>query len=160
MATILRDRFRPALRAPALALALMLVPAVSGANEPVELTQHSNTVSKSRIGRIFFTPEERRTRRAGVRAAGGSTALAAKRVPRGRLLVNGAISSGGRAAAVWVNGEAVEDSAVNGPIHTDRGGNVWVSDGSQKGVLVRPGQSVGPGGVVDDLLPPGSVTRR
>jgi hypothetical protein len=160
MAKTLRFRLRSALRAAAFACALVLVPAVGGANEPVERTQPSSTVTKSRVGRIFFTPDQRRIRRAGARAAGGSTAMAAKRAPRSRLLVNGAVSSGSRAAAVWVNGEPVESSGLNGPIHSDRDGNVWVSDGFQKGVLVRPGESIGPGGVVLDLLPPGSVTRR
>jgi hypothetical protein len=122
--------------------------------------------ARPRIGRIFFTPAERRNRRGG---DGSAATWAAMHDPppapslspaRERLVVNGALSSSTHGSAVWVNGSAVENSAADKSAWTDRNGNVWVVDGGHGIRLVRPGQSIDRSGVIEDLLPSGAVTRR
>jgi hypothetical protein len=147
-----------------LALALALVPVVGGAAEPAAPAPHAvSLTAKPRIGRIFFSPAERRSRHAVERNA---TALAAsdatpesRKTSSDRLVVNGALSSPTRARAVWINGAAVDDSSANKTAWTDRNGNVWVNTGARGTRLVRPGQSIDRGGAIEDLLPAGSVTR-
>jgi hypothetical protein len=121
--------------------------------------------ARPRIGRIFFTPAERRSRHSGGEPVSMSAATppapSSRRTPaRERLVVNGAVSSSTRGRAVWVNGSAVEDSAHDKSAWTDRNGNVWLVNGDQGIRLVRPGQSIDRSGVIEDLLPPGAVTRR
>jgi hypothetical protein len=124
--------------------------------------------ARPRIGRIFFTPAERRSRHSGGEPVSMSAATpdpppapSSSRIPaRERLVVNGALSSSTRGRAVWVNGNAVEDSAHDKSAWTDRNGNVWLVNGDQGIRLVRPGQSIDRSGVIEDLLPPGAVTRR
>jgi hypothetical protein len=110
------------------------------------------------IGRIFFSPAERRQRHADTPASdpGGNNA------PRGgRLEINGAVSSSTRGRAVWVNGTAIENSATVKPAWTDRGGSVWLRDDGHTPRQVRPGQAMDPtSGAIQDLLPAGSVARR
>ena len=89
-----------------------------------------------------------------------ATSIGSGPAPRERRIVNGALSSGTQGRAVWVNGAAVEDSARDKSAWTDRNGNVWVMNGTQGTHLVKPGQSIDRNGVIEDLLPPGSVTRR
>jgi hypothetical protein len=148
----------------ALALALALGPAVGGATEPAMPAPHAVSLTvKPRIGRIFFSPAERRSRRAVELSA---TALAtpdatpeSRKTSSERWVVNGALSSPARARAVWINGAAVDDSSANKTAWTDRNGNVWLNTGAQGTRLVRPGQSIDRGGAIEDLLPAGSVTR-
>jgi hypothetical protein len=84
-----------------------------------------------------------------------------RRTPaRNRLVVNGALSSSTQGRAVWVNGKAIENSVRDKSAWTDRNGNVWLVNGEQGIRLIRPGQSIDRSGVIEDLLPPGAVTRR
>jgi hypothetical protein len=158
-----------------LALTFLLTTAVAGATEPAagtdlvgggtESSQREARppayAAKPRIGRIFFSPAERARHRDGFVAtptpaaqSGGGPA------PRERRVVNGALSTGTRGRAVWVNGTAVEDSAREKPAWTDRNGNIWVMNGAEGTHLLKPGQSIDRSGVIEDLLPPGSVARR
>jgi hypothetical protein len=61
---------------------------------------------------------------------------------------------------VWINGATVENSAMNKSVWTDRNGNVWLRDDKQGTRLIRPGESIDRNGTIEDLLRPGSVTRR
>jgi hypothetical protein len=160
------QRHRKALRAGSwLALALLLT-AVAGATEPVSGATESNDgaarphalPAKPRIGRIFFSPAERRSRHDGT--ATPATPISNRIEPRERLVVNGALSSSSQGRAVWVNGTAVENSARDKSAWTDRNGNVWLINGTEGTHLLRPGQSIDRHGVIEDLLPPGAVTRR
>ncbi|MDB6085705.1 MAG: hypothetical protein JWN43_3586 [Gammaproteobacteria bacterium] len=161
--TSLRDILR---RAPCLALALglvagLLVPTDGQAIEPAGGADHAPGPSaKPRIGRIFFSPAERRSRRAAPVAAAPAAPEPSHATAADRRLVNGAVSSSTRGRAVWVNGVAVENSAVDKSVWTDRNGNVWLHDGKQGTRLIRPGESIGRDGSIEDLLPPGSVIRR
>jgi hypothetical protein len=172
-----RDHRPNALRARAwLALALVLTAAAAGAAEPVSTAPPVGTepvsraarpldgaarppafTAKARIGRIFFSPAERRSRHGGALAA---TPMGGGRAARERRVVNGALSSGTEGRAVWVDGAAVEDSARDRSAWTDRNGNVWLMNGTEGTHLVKPGQSIDRNGVIEDLLPPGAVARR
>src|SRR5271165_6279448 len=99
---------------PWLALLLMLAPSVSGADspadvrpadaQPVNVQRTHAPAAKTRIGRIFFSPAERRRRYAD-REQPATDAPGTSRVVRGeRLEVNGAVSSSTQGRAVWVNG--------------------------------------------------------
>jgi hypothetical protein len=148
-----------------LALALLLTATVADAAEPVSRAAESidgaarpAASTTPRIGRIFFSPAERRgRRRAGLAATSTSTPTAA---PRERRVVNGALRSSTEERAVWVDGAAVENSARERSAWTDRNGNVWLMNGTQGTHLVKPGQSIDRNGVIEDLLPPGAVARR
>ena len=113
----------------------------------------------SHIGRIFFSPAERRQRYADNTPAADP---GANHAPRGgRLEINGAVSSSTQGRAVWVNGTAIENSAKIKPAWTDRAGSVWLRDEGHTPRQVRPGQAMDPtSGAVEDLLPPKSVARR
>jgi hypothetical protein len=115
---------------------------------------------KIRIGRIFFSPAERRHRYAAKTPA--ADAHSAERTVRSeRLEINGAISSSTQGRAVWVNGTAIENSAKFKSAWTDRAGSVWLRDDRRAPRLVRPGQAMDPAnGAIEDLLPAGSVARR
>jgi hypothetical protein len=125
-------------------------------------------IAKPRIGRIFFSPAERRSRHSSgaltatsVEAPATPAAPTSNRSPgRDRLVVNGALSSSTQGRAVWVNGRAVENSERDKSAWTDRNGNVWLVNGDHGVRLIRPGQSIDRSGVIEDLLPPGAVTRR
>jgi hypothetical protein len=143
-----------------------LLTAVAGATEPVSGATESNDgaarphalPAKPRIGRIFFSPAERRSRHDGT--ATSATPIGNRIEPRERLVVNGALSSSSQGRAVWVNGMAVENSARDKSAWTDRNGNVWLINGTEGTHLIRPGQSIDRHGVIEDLLPPGAVARR
>jgi hypothetical protein len=110
--------------------------------------------TQPRIGRIFFSPAERRRRRSvELEPTGGGN------VSNERLVVNGALSAGAHGRAVWVNGKVVENSVRNKSAWTDRNGNVWVINQDRTTRLILPGQSINRSGVVEDLVPPGAVTR-
>jgi len=160
MSTHLVGRRRYALRAALwCALSLLLVPAMGGASEPaVHAGQPVSPTAKPRIGRIFFSPAERRSRHAKGLDAAPATPTA-RIAPQERLQVNGAVSSSTQGRAVWINGAAVENSAVHKSAWTDRNGNIWLINGTQGARLLKPGQSVDRSGAVEDLLPPGSITR-
>jgi len=153
-----------------LALAFLLTATVAEATEPVGTEPVSRAArpidgaarppafaATARIGRIFFSPAERRSRRGGVLAA---TPMGSAPAVRERRVVNGALRSGTEGRAVWVDGAAVEDSARDKSAWTDRNGNVWLMNGMQGTHLVKPGQSIDRNGVIEDLLPPGAVARR
>jgi len=152
-----------------LALALLLTASVAGAAEPVgraaesidgAVRPHVST-AKPRIGRIFFSPAERRSHhRDGLAAAPATSIGSGRAVPRERRVVNGALRSETRGRAVWVDGTAVADSARDKSAWTDRNGNVWLMNGTEGTHLIKPGQSIDRNGVIEDLLPPGAVARR
>jgi hypothetical protein len=118
--------------------------------------------ARPHIGRIFFSPAERRNHhRDGYAATPRPAApIGGDPAPRQRRVVNGALSSSTHGRAVWVNGTAVEDSARDKSAWTDRNGNVWLMNGAQGTHLIKPGQSIDRNGVIEDLLPPGAVARR
>jgi hypothetical protein len=160
-----RNTLRPA---PLFALSLLLVPVIAGATEPAVRAEHPQSLpAKPPIGRIFFSPAERRTRRAG-RAESTSTPAAAQSLtPPPRLYVNGALSSSAQRSAVWINGVVADDndsadkySRGNKAAWTDRNGNIWITSGTHGTRLIRAGQSLDQNGAIEDLLPAGSVTRR
>ena len=164
-------RHKP-LAIPWLAVALLLSATVADATEPVgtePVGRAGESISGAppraltanpHIGRIFFSPAERRDRHRDGRAATPTTPIGTGRAPRERRLVNGALSSSTHGRAVWVNGAAVEDSARDKSAWTDRNGNVWVMNGTEGTHLIKPGQSIDRNGVIEDLLPPGAVARR
>jgi hypothetical protein len=133
--------------------------------EPVDgVGRQRSSNAKPRIGRIFFSPAERRSRHSGGALAEIPATPAAPSSSRDpeeeRLVVNGALSSSTQGRAVWVNGRAVENSERDKSAWTDRNGNVWLVNGEHGIRLMRPGQSIDASGVIEDLLPPGAVTRR
>jgi hypothetical protein len=155
-------RLSHALRAgPWLALSLALIPAVSGATEPALQTEHAVApTAKPRIGRIFFSPAERRGRHTSELGTAPATTSADRTASSERLVVNGALSSPAEARAVWINGATVDESSHDKKAWTDRNGNVWVNLGARGTHRVQPGQSIDhSSGAIDDLLPAGSVTR-
>jgi hypothetical protein len=153
-----------------LALALLLTAATAGATEPgTELVSRAAesidgarphaSPAKPRIGRIFFSPAERRSRhRDGLAAA--ATPSGSGPAPRERRIVNGALSSSTHGRAVWVNGATVENTARDRSAWTDRNGNIWLMNGTEGTHLIKPGQSIDRNGVIEDLLPSGAVARR
>jgi hypothetical protein len=171
-------------RWPWLALLVMLSPAFSGAAPPIDVALPNTAPPKPRealptdafssdgarrmharsgrirIGRIFFSPAERRQRYADKTPA--TDAPSTGHAARGeRLEINGSVSSSTQGRAVWVNGAVIENSAKFNSAWTDRAGSVWLRDDRRAPRLVRPGQSIDPAsGAVEDLLPAGSVARR
>jgi hypothetical protein len=154
---------------PWLALSLLLLPSLGGATPPVDAATADAPASDGvrrghiksghvHIGRIFFSPAQRRQRYADKTPAAN---LSANSAPRdGRLQINGAVSSSTQGRAVWVNGSAIENSAQLKSAWTDRGGSVWLRDDRHLPRLVRPGQAMDPtSGAIEDLLPPKSVAR-
>jgi hypothetical protein len=144
---------------PWLALLVVLSPALCGAAPPTDASTLPVS-GKVRIGRIFFSPAERRHRYADKTPATDApgTARAARAE---RLEINGAISSSTQGRAVWVNGTAIENSAKFKSAWTDRAGSVWLRDDGRTPRRVRPGQAIDPAsGAIEDLLPAGSVARR
>jgi hypothetical protein len=141
------------------------VESVARATEPVDGVGHLRSLNaKPRIGRIFFSPAERRSRHSGgalTETPATPAAPSSSRDPEEeRQVVNGALSSSTQGRAVWVNGRAVENSERDKSAWTDRNGNVWLVNGDHGIRLMRPGQSIDASGVIEDLLPPGAVTRR
>jgi hypothetical protein len=165
---------RPKARArPWLAPALLLAATLAGASEPVgtePVSRAAESIDGARlhalaarphIGRIFFSPAERARHRDELAATPTSAASSGSGpARRERRIVNGALSSGTRGRAVWVNGTAVQDSARDKSAWTDRNGNVWLMNGTEGTHLIKPGQSIDRNGVIEDLLPPGAVARR
>ncbi len=134
---------------------------VSGTSESIDSAARPHaSAARPRIGRIFFSPAERRSRHRDGLAATPAVSTAGGAASRERRIVNGALSSGTQGRTVWVNGAAVEDSVRDKAAWTDRNGNVWVMNGTQGTHLVKPGQSIDRNGVIEDLLPPGAVARR
>lgn len=146
--------------APWCAMSLLLVPTLGGAIEPaVRAEQPVSLTSKPHIGRIFFSPLERRARHTKGLGTLPATPTTRRITSQGRLYVNGSLSSSTQGRAVWVNGAVVENSAVNKSAWTDRNGNIWLINGTQGTRMLKAGQSVDRSGAVEDLLPPGSVSR-
>jgi hypothetical protein len=157
--------------APWLTLLLALTPALSGAARPLnvppldaaplDVTSLHASLPKPRIGRIFFSPAERRHRYAEKTRPATDAPGANDSPRRARLLINGAVSSSSQGRAVWVNGTAIENSAKPKSAWTLRDGSVWLRDRQLIPHLVRPGEAIDPAsGAIEDLLPTGSVTRR
>jgi hypothetical protein len=136
-------------------LLLALVPVSSGASPPPE-SAHA-AAGKAPIGRIFFSPSQRRHRDEDKNPAPEASNSAA--APEStRLVVNGAVSSSEQGRAVWVNGAPIENSAKRSSAWTDRSGTVWLRDEQHVTRRVQPGQTVDVfSGTVQDLLPSGSV---
>jgi hypothetical protein len=114
---------------------------------------------KPQIGRIFFSPAERRHQSDKVMTAGSQRAANSSRAER--LAVNGAVSSSTKGRAVWVNGVPIENSAGLRSAWTDSSGRVWLRDDRNIPRRIQTGQAIDPtSGVIEDLLPAGSVARR
>ena len=142
-------RAREILTALPLAILLSFTP---GAAQPA----HAGA-AQPRIGRIFFSPAERRARK-GIGA--GAAAAAHGVAPPERFEVNGAVSSDTQGRAVWINGVPIAGSTIKKSAWTDRDGNVWFHNDALGTRLMRPGQSIDRSGRIEDLLPSGSVSRR
>lgn len=69
------------------------------------------------------------------------------------------MSSSSKGRAVWINGVPIENSAVKKSAWTDRDGNIWFSYESLGTRQMRAGQTIDRSGKIEDLLPPGAVTR-
>jgi hypothetical protein len=138
-----------------LLLILALVPISSGASPPADRPR--TAAGKPQIGRIFFSPSQRRHRDED-KSPATETSNSAAPANSARLLVNGAVSSSAQGRAVWVNGAPIENSAKPNSAWTDRSGNVWLRDEQRVTRRVQPGQTVDVfSGAVEDLLPSGSV---
>ncbi|HEY2676393.1 MAG TPA: hypothetical protein VGI65_05440 [Steroidobacteraceae bacterium] len=136
---------------------LLLFMAVAGhAAEPSGARSLQAIVPKAPIGRIFFSPAERRIARGTPRTASPPNGVA----PSEHFSVDGAVSSSTKGRAVWINEVPIENSAVKKSAWTDSKGNVWFSYESLGTHLMRPGQTIDRSGKIEDLLPAGAVTRR
>lgn len=144
------------------ALIFVLMPMMSSAAPPLESAhgvQGAAPAGEPRIGRIFFSPAERRHRSDKARTADAPRAADSARVER--LAVNGAVSSSTKGRVVWVNGVPIENSARLKSAWTDSSGRVWLRDDRHIPRRVQPGQAIDPtSGVIEDLLPVGSVVQR
>jgi hypothetical protein len=135
---------------------LALVPVGSGAQPPTDGARAS--AGKPQIGRIFFSPTQRRHRDEDKNGAPAEASNLAAAPVSTRLVVNGAVSSSARGRAVWVNGAPIDNSARTPSAWADRSGNVWLRDERRVTRRVQPGQTVDAvTGSVEDLLPSGSV---
>jgi hypothetical protein len=143
-------------------LIFVLTPMMSRAAPPLESlhgVQAAVPAGKPRIGRIFFSPSERRHRSDQAPIAEAPRATDSARVER--LAVNGAVSSSTKGRAVWVNGVPIENSASLKSAWTDSSGRVWLRDDRHIPRRVQPGQAIDPAsGKIEDLLPVGSVAGR
>ena len=138
-------------------------PPPSRAAESISGVRPHALADRPRIGRIFFSPAERRSHhRDGLAATAATAATSSGSGParHERRIVNGALSSSTQGRAVWVNGSTVENTARDRSAWTDRNGNVWLMNGTEGTHLIKPGQSIDRNGVIEDLLPSGSVARR
>jgi hypothetical protein len=146
---VLRCLWRPIL--------LLFLAAVGHAAEPVAGARTAHAMaSKPPIGRIFFSPAERRAARGAPRADSATGSVASSE----RFSIDGAVSSNTTGRAVWINGVPIDNSAVKKSAWTDRNGNVWFRYESLGTRAMRPGQTIDRSGKIKDLLPPGAVTRR
>jgi hypothetical protein len=136
---------------------MLFMPAAGSAAEPPDGARSAHALApRPQIGRIFFSPAERRARRGG---ESRTTPLANSVAPSERFLVDGAVSSSSKGRAVWINGVPIENSAAKKSAWTDRDGNIWFSYESLGTRLMRPGQTIDRSGKIEDLLPAGAVTR-
>jgi hypothetical protein len=144
------------------ALIVVLVPMMSSAAPPLESAhgvQGAAPAGKPRIGRIFFSPSERRHRSDVAPTTDAPRATDNARVER--LAVNGVVSSSTKGRAVWINGVPIENSASLKSAWTDSSGRVWLRDDRHIPRRVQPGQAIDPtSGTIEDLLPVGSVVQR
>jgi hypothetical protein len=136
---------------------LLSIAAAGHAAEPADGAHTAHAVlPKPPIGRIFFSPTERHAARGAPRADSAAGSVAASE----RFLVDGAVSSNTTGRAVWINGARIDNSAVKKSAWTDRNGNVWFRYESLGTRVMRPGQTIDRSGKIEDLLPPGAVTRQ
>jgi len=136
---------------------LLLAAVVDEAAEPAD-GGHSSRAALARppIGRIFFSPAERRAARSPLAAARSADSIA----PSDSFSVDGAVSSSAQGRAVWINGVPIENSVVKKTAWTDAKGNVWFKTEALGTHAMRPGQTIDRTGKIEDLVPPGAVTRR
>jgi hypothetical protein len=138
-------------------LSLLFLSTASRAGEPAGGARSPRAlVPRPQIGRIFFSPAERRARRGG---ESRTAPLASGVAPSERFLIDGAVSSSSQGRAVWVNGVPIENSAARKSAWTDRDGNIWFSYESLGTRRMRSGQTIDRSGKIEDLLPAGAVTR-
>jgi len=108
------------------------------------------------LGRLFFTPEQRTAldarRKARVPDKPAATPQAESPVTR----VNGVVQRAGGRSTVWVNGEAIPESAQAGAQGAPRAagaGRVSVPGEGSKGIDMRVGESLNRGsGEVSDIV--------
>ena len=122
----------------------------------------SATAGAQELGRLFFTPEQRAAldarRKARVPDKPAATPQAESPVTR----INGAVQRGGGRSTVWVNGEAIPESAAAGsaqpaPSRTSPGRvTLPAGEGAQRDL--RVGESLDRGsGEVRDVIGEGEI---
>jgi hypothetical protein len=141
-------------RRPCLAILLLLVASAAPAAEPTSTQSAQAATAKPPIGRIFFSPAERRAARGASKAASANGV-----VPSERFSIDGAVSADAKGRAVWINEVPIDNSAAKKSAWTDAKGNVWFRYESLGSHVLRPGQSIDREGKIEDLLPPNAVTR-
>jgi hypothetical protein len=134
---------------------LLFMAAAGQAGEPGGAHSSHAIVPKPPIGRIFFSPAERRALRGTPRAGSSANSVS----PSEHFSVDGAVSSSTKGRAVWINEVPIDNLAVKKSAWTDSKGNVWFSYESLGTHLMRPGQTIDRSGKIEDLLPAGAVTR-
>jgi hypothetical protein len=136
---------------------LLFAAVVDKAAEPAD-GAHSPRAAVTRppLGRIFFSPAERRAARSPPAAARSAASIAQS----DSFSVDGAVSSSARGRAVWINGVPIENSVVKKTAWTDAKGNIWFKTEALGTHAMRPGQTIDQTGKIEDLLPAGAVTRR
>jgi len=114
------------------------------------------------LGRLFFTPEQRAALDARRKARVPDKPAAAPQVESPVTRVNGVVQRAGGKSTVWVNGEAIPESAQAGaqgapyPAGTGRV-SVPLGEGG-KGLDMRVGESLNRGsGEVSDIVGKGEV---
>jgi hypothetical protein len=141
---------------PYMPMLLLFMAAAGHAAEPTAGAHSSYAiVPRAPIGRIFFSPAERRAARGTSKTASSSNGVA----PSERFSIDGAVSSSAKGRAVWINEVPIENSAMKKSAWTDSKGNVWFSYQSLGTHVMRPGQTIDRSGKIEDLLPAGAVTR-
>jgi hypothetical protein len=132
---------------------------MAGAGQAAEPADGAHTphaiVPKPQVGRIFFSPAERHAAHGAPRAASAAGSVAISE----RFSIDGAVTSSNTDRAVWINGAPIENSAMKKSAWTDGNGNVWFKYESLGTRMMRPGQTIDRSGKIEDLLPPGAVSR-
>jgi len=118
--------------------------------------------SAQELGRLFFTPEQRAALDARRKARVPDKPAATPQVESPVTRVNGVVQRAGGKSTVWVNGEAIPDSArseAQGMARPAGSGRVSVPLGdSGRGLDMRVGESLNRGsGEVSDIVGTGEV---
>ncbi|MCC6212184.1 MAG: hypothetical protein IT513_14195 [Burkholderiales bacterium] len=114
-------------------------------------------VAAQELGRLFFTPEQRAALDARRKARVPDKPAAVPQVESPVTRVNGVVQRAGGRSTVWVNNEAIQESAqadVQGTPRPAGGGRVTVPLGEGgSGVQMRVGESLNRGsGEISDIV--------